>query len=344
VGRKMGTVALFLGAFLIALAALSKFYMYDQLAVVPLNQDATSTAQTAPGADAEYLDAAAGLKITNGPLKNVKAVRGDVEGSKKASKELGKDVAIWDIYDSTDKPTFDFASGETALSATNDRVAFDRNTGEAVSYEDTRSVADGKEVAPGDFKGLYFKFPFDAQKKTYQFWDGTLRKATPAKYVGEGTVKGLKVYKYRQTIAPIKTGTIDVPGSLIDEKASTVTADQIYSSVTDYSVEPVTGVVVWGRTAQDNYLELDGERVLTTTKATLAYTDANVTKNVNDYEGKSKLLAAVKTTVPLGGLILGVILIGLGVFIRRGGRHDSSSAHKDLSDHKRNADGVQLTK
>lgn len=326
-GKKLGTVALFLGAFLIALAALSKFYMYDQLAVVPLNQDTTSMAQTAPGADAEYLDAAAGLKITKGPLKNVKAVRGDVEASKKASEALGKDVAIWDIYDSTDKPTFDFASGETALSATQDRVAFDRNTGQSVSYEDTKSLADGKEVAPGDFKGLYFKFPFGSEKKTYQFWDGTLRKATPAKYVGEGKVKGLKVYKYRQTIAPIKTGTIDVPGSLIDEKATTVTADQIYSSVTDYSVEPVTGVVIWGQTAQDNYLELDGERVLTTTKATLAYTDANVTKNVDDYKGKSKLLAAVKTTVPIGGLILGVVLIGVGLLARK--RHDSGSRKAD---------------
>jgi hypothetical protein len=318
VARKMGTVALFLGAFLIALAALSKFYMYDKLAVVPLNQDTTSVATTAPGADAEYLDAAAGLKITNGPLKNVKVVRGDIAASKQASKDLGKDVAIWDIYDSTDKPSFDFASGETALSAVDDRVAFDRNTGEAVSYKDTKSVADGKEIAPGDFKGLYFKFPFDAQKKTYQFWDGTLRKATPAKYVGDDTLKGLKVYQYEQTIEPVKTGTIDVPGSLVGSKESTVTADQIYSSVTKYSVEPVTGVIIYGQTAQDNYLELNGERVLTTTKATLGYTDANVTKNVNDYKSKSKLLAAVKTTVPLGGLILGIVLIGLGLLTRRG--------------------------
>ncbi len=75
VSRKLGTVALFLGVFLLAVAALSKFYMYDQLAVVPLNQDTTSISETAPGADAEYLDAAAGLKITNGPLKNVKVVR-----------------------------------------------------------------------------------------------------------------------------------------------------------------------------------------------------------------------------------------------------------------------------
>ncbi len=60
------------------------------------------------------------------------------------------------------------------------------------------------------FEGLYFKFPFDTQKKTYQWWDGTLARPPRAKYVGEGTVKGMKVYKFEQVIEPIKTGTIDV--------------------------------------------------------------------------------------------------------------------------------------
>lgn len=324
-GKKLGTVALFLGAFLVALAALSKFYMYDRLAVVPLNQDTTSVSETAPGADAEYLDAAAGLKITNGPLKNVKVVRGDIDASKKASKELGKDIAVWTIYDATDKPTFDFGGGETALSATDDTVAFDRHTGEAVSWKGTKSSTDGETIEPGDFKGLYFKFPFDSQKKTYQFWDGTLRKATPATYVDEGKINGLKVYNYRQTIEPVSTGPITVPGDLVGSKEATVTADQIYSSVSDYSVEPVTGVIIKGQTAQDNYLELDGQRVLTTTKATLAYTQANVDQTVKDYKGKSKLLAAVQTTIPIGGLILGLLLIGAGLFSRRGGRSDEGT-------------------
>ena len=34
-GKKTGTVLLFLGAFLLVIAAMSKFYMYDRLAVVP---------------------------------------------------------------------------------------------------------------------------------------------------------------------------------------------------------------------------------------------------------------------------------------------------------------------
>jgi hypothetical protein len=317
VGKKLGTVALFLGAFLLALAALSKFYMYDQVAIVPLNHEATSVSTTLPGADAEYLDVAAGLKPTTGPLKNTKVIVGNVKEGEKASKELGGDIAVWDIYDCTDTPEFDCGSGETALSATDDRVAFDRNTGEAVDWKGARSDVDGEVIEPGKFKGLYFKFPFDAQKKTYPFWDGTLREATPAKYVGEGKVKGMKVYKYEQTIAPVKTGTIDVPGSLVGSDKATVTADRIYSSVSTYSVDPVTGVILIGQTAQDSYLELDGERALTTTKATLRYTDANVADTVDEFKTKSLLLTAVKTYVPVGGAVLGLVLIGLGLFTRR---------------------------
>jgi hypothetical protein len=324
VAKKLGTVALFVGAFVLALAVLSKFYMYDRLAVVPQNNVSTNTAESAGGNDAEYLNAAEGLVITNGPLKNTKLVTGDVKASKAASKELDRDVAVWNIYDCTAAPSFDCGSGETALSATQDTVAFDRHTGQTVKWSGNEIQTEGKTTKPASFEGLYFKFPFDAQKKTYQFWDGTLNKATPAKYVGEGTVKGMKVYKYRQTIDPVVTGPIDVPGSLVGSAEPTVTADQVYSSVTDYSVDPVTGVVLVGQTAQDNYLEIDGERKLTTTKATLKYTDKTTTDSVDEYKSKAMLLTAVKTWIPIGGGILGVVLLGVGAFLLLGKRSKGS--------------------
>ena len=59
------------------------------------------------------------------------------------------------------------------------------------------------------------------------------------------------------------------------------------------------------------------KRVLTTTKATLKYTDANVTDTVNEFKTKALLLTAVKTYVPFGGGALGLVLIGLGLFTRR---------------------------
>jgi hypothetical protein len=325
VGKKLGTVALFLGAFVLALAVLSKFYMYDRLAVVPLNNETTSISETAPGQDGTYLDIAGGLKIAEAPLKSTRIVSGDVEASKKASDELGKDVAVWKTYVCTAPADFDCSTGETPLSASDEVVAFDRHTGKAVAWKGNTSSSDGETKKDFRFEGQYFKFPFGTEKKTYEFWDGTLNEATPAKYVGEGEVDGLKVLKFKQTIAPVKTGTIDVPGTLVGKPdQTTVTADRIYSNVRTFSVEPVTGVIVVGGEAQDGYLELDGERVLTTTKATLKYTESNTKDTVDEYKPKATLLKAVQTYVPIGGAVLGIVLIVVGLLARRAGSASGS--------------------
>ncbi len=322
-GNKKGTIALFLGAFLLALAGLSKFYVYDRVAVVPLNTQSTSILATAPGADAEYLDVAAGLTTVNGPLQSIQLVVGDVELSKQASKDLGRDVAVWDDYNCTDTPDFDCAGSVTPLSATNDRVAFDVSTGETVAWEGTSAEALGETTSPMSYEGLFYKFPFDTQKQTYQWWNSTLKKATPAKYVGEGKVKGMKVYKFVQTIAPTKTGTIDVPGSLVGSDEATVTADEIYSGVRTFSIEPVTGAPFGVVDTQDTYLEVNGERRATLTKASLGMTDATVQALVDEYGSKVTLLKAVKTWIPIGGSVLGLVLIGLGTMSLRRGRPEA---------------------
>lgn len=316
---KLGIVALFLGAFLLALAALSKFYMYDRLAVVPFNNTSTSISETKPGADADYLDIAA-LEVVSGPLKSTRVVSGDVKQSKAVSKTLGRDVAVWNTYSCTDKPDFDCSAGQTPLSGTTDVVAFDRTTGEAVNWTGATSDSGGEVTDPAGFEGQYFKFPFDTQKQSYEFWDGTLDRATAVEYVGEGEVDGLGVYQFRQTIEPTKTGEIDVPGDLVGEDADTVTADRMYSNVRSFSVEPTTGVILVGGEQQDSFLTVDGERKLTTTKATLGYTDENVQNTVDEYKSKALVLGLVKTTIPLVGLVLGVLLIGLGLLSRRGHR------------------------
>jgi len=303
---------------MLALAALSKFYMYDRLAVAPLNTQATSIAATAPGDDAQYLDVAAGLKIVNGPLKSTQVVTGDVKASKAASKELGRNVAVWDTYSCTATPDFDCSSGETPMSGGAARVAFDTHTGETVAWSGTKSETDGVTTQPAQFEGLYFKFPFDTQKKDYTFWNGTVHKALPVNFLGESKIKGLKVYKFEQKVAPIKVGTIDVPGSLVGSSDATVTADNIYSNTRFFSVEPVTGAIVVAGESPDNYLEVNGERKVTTTKATLSITDAVATKTVNDYKPKAMMLTAIKTWIPVGGTIIGLILLAFGAMARRG--------------------------
>lgn len=312
-GKKTGITALLLGAFLISLAALSKFYMYDRLAVVPFNQVSTSTSATAPGDDAEYLDVEAGLEVVTGPLRSVRVTTGDVELSKEAARDTGKDVAVWNTYSCTDTPDFDCSSGQTPLSATKDLVAFERHSAETVSWDlATSESSDEKFTDP--FEGLYFKFPFKTQKKAYDFWDGTLKQAMPAQFEGEEKIDGLKVYKFVQVIEPVKSGTITVPGALVGEDEASITADRIYSNVRTLYIEPVTGTIIRGGESQDSYLEVDGERRLTTTKATLNYTDEYVAENVKEFSGKARLLNAVDSTIPIVGTLVGVLLLGFGFF------------------------------
>lgn len=326
-GKKLGLVALVLGAFLVLLAGLSRFYMYDRLAVAPDNNETTSISRTAPGNDAEYLDVGAegGPKVITGPLRSTRLVQGNVDLSAKASKKLGRDVAVWDTFTCTDTPDFDCGSGQTPLSSAKDRVAFDAHTGEAVDWRGTSTETGGKK-SRGHFEGLYFKFPFGTEKTDYNFWDGTLQKAAPAVYQGETTLEGLKVYEFKQVIEPTKTGTIDVPGSLVGQDAPTVTADQMYANTRTFMVEPVTGVIVKGGEAQNSFLEINGERKLTTTKATLEYTDAYVKDTVDEYSSKVTLLKAVHSTFPIVGGLVGLVLLALGVVSLGRGKNQKNGA------------------
>lgn len=331
-GKKFGIVVLSLGAFVLVLGLLAKFYMYDRLAVVPLNQSTTSTSETLPGEDAEYLDVDNDLTITNGPLRSVRVVTGDVDLSKEASDELDEDVAVWNSYVCTDTPDFDCRSGQTPLAGSNDTVAFQRNSAETVPWRGSVSEASG-ETYEDPFEGLYFKFPFDTQKKTYQFWDGTLKRAMPAEFEEETEIKGLKVYKFVQEIAPEKSGEISVPGNLANGSADeTIKADRIYSNTRTLYVEPVTGAIIKGGEAQDSYLEVNGERGATTTRATLEYTDDYVQENVDEYKSKSMLLTLIGSTLPLWGTILGLILIVIGaVLFARGSRREDDTANAEYA-------------
>lgn len=322
---KLSMVSIFIGAFLVTAAVLSHAYIYPRIAVVPLSTAQTSIAATAAGDDGEYLDLAA-LAVRTAPLKSDRVVAGDADAGKKASKALGRDVAVWESYSCTDTATFDCSSGETPLSASLDVVAFDRNTGEVVPWSGSRSESNGKTVSPAKVTGLYYKFPFNTQKKDYKFWDSTLNEATTAKYAGEGEVKGLHVYKFTQTIAATKVGEIEVPGTLIGSKAPIVKADRMYAKVRQFSIEPETGVVIVGAQDQDNYLAVDGERKLTTTKASLRFTDERIADSVDEYKGSSALLAILRVKLPVGGLIVGIVFLAVGVIgARRAARPSGST-------------------
>ena len=89
---------------------------------------------------------------------------------------------------------------ERLLSASTDNFATDRRTAEAVD--------DPKYLPPSaeDKEGLINKWPFEAEKKTYQYWDGFAGEAVDATYDRTEDVDGLETYVFKVQVsdAPIE--------------------------------------------------------------------------------------------------------------------------------------------
>ncbi|MGZ5399230.1 MAG: DUF3068 domain-containing protein [Nocardioides sp.] len=315
-GRKTGIALASVGVFLIGVALLARFYAYDELAVVPLDQ---STVSVSEGPDATIFDIATQEEITV-DLVSTRNVVGDVESSEAASEELDRDVAVWETLVFTDEPGAEVTVKNPPRSGTHDRVAFDRNTGEAIACCDTytSSTADidsGKGIRePIDFEGLYYKFPFRAEQKTYQFWDGSLKAAADIEYQETESIDGLEVYRYVQVIEPTDVGDIEAPASVfgIDEEGD-VTLDRIYSNTRTLWIEPETGVIIRGQEDQLSVAEYEGEEVATLTDVVIGYNSDTISENVETYSSLATQLKAIRFWVPLLGGILGVLLLIMGV-------------------------------
>src|SRR4029450_6603598 len=203
---------------------------------------------------------------------------------------------------------------------------FDNEAGK--DFADDKGPAEGRPAFEGH-KGLVLKFPFDTQKKTYQFWELNTRKAWPIDYKGEEKTQGLNTYKFVQEIPTTKISEIEgVPRSALKLPGQGgVTVERDYKSTRTIWVEPVTGAIIKAADKQYSTLQYQGEARAIATDATFTYTDATVTKNVRggkepdgrdggDYKSKATQLTLIKSTVPLVTLILGIVLLAVAAFLQ----------------------------
>lgn len=288
-----------LGVFLVAGALLLRFYVMPSLLVTPIDQFAESFA---PGTGTAFNPKTL-TEEKDVDLVAHRTLRGDVAAS-------SKKVGVWD-----ESLILEKADG-TLVNAALDRVAWDRKTGEAVNCcgENVEGDTSVKH------KGLSYKFPFHTKKQTYQFFDVTARKAYPITYKGSENILGLTVYRFSQGIAPVQTGTADVPGDLIGEQGVTVQATQWYANVRTVWVEPLTGVIVKGQEKlHQTFRNSAGEDKVTLADVTLTF-DARTQKQQADLakDGRKKAFL-VGVLAPLGLGVVGLILIGLaaGTIARR---------------------------
>lgn len=310
----LGLIAL--GAFLVVLAPMVRWYAYPRIAVAPAAQRSTTTLV---GPDATIFDLSTLKEITTDLTTTVRTL-GDTE----ASAAAGGDTVVWMNSTTTRSSDGVIRSQEV------ERLAFDARTGEAVNCCG-EYISDQPDVNTAvKHEGLVVKFPFATEKKTYDFWDGTLRAAVPIDYAGTTSVDGVSVYRFQQTIPRTQVGTTEVPASLLGlEGSGSVQAAEMYSNVRTLWVEPNTGVIIKRAESQDNTLDYGGQPRITTTRVTTGYDDATVKKFADEYGSQGRLLHLVRSVIPQVLFVLGLILMAGGAVLgRRPMRH---SPDKDRS-------------
>lgn len=312
-------IIMFVGAFILTMGLLFRFYAYPQLAVVPTDQNTTQIVQDP---EAEFFDAD-NLEPGKGELTTTARIIGDPEASEAASEESGKDIAVWNSGQVSDNNDDNWP-----MDATTEVLVFDRHTGLAVNC---CGESKGGEEVKRD--GLLVKFPFDAKKvDTYKWWDSTVGKSFPVKYEGEEDLQGMTAYKYTMEVPTTKYSSRELPGSLFggSPTSDAVDADRYYSNKRTFWVDPVTGVVLDRVEEQKQEFRHDG-KTLNALETTSSFSKETVDGNVEDYKSQSALLKMVHTTLPLIFAILGILLLLTGlvlsILIGRRSRLDEQPAY-----------------
>ena len=322
--RVVGLILLALGVAMLVLAPLLKFYVLPSAAKTPVDQYTESTS------DVQFEQLLVPSLVAAGDPdpyeRNVAAtqsvfVRGDVPASEQPEAQ-SQDLAVFDYFQRVNND----ATGELITAGTA-RYAFDRVTSELVDCCGA-SVDDEPVNMTGSI--LPVKFPFDVQQQDYQVFNTSLKGPATFSFQGEEEKFGVNTYVFKSEVPPTEVGDLEVPTSALpgedeDAEGSTVLAE-MYSVVSTYWIEPVTGQIVAGESTEDSTFDLDGEPVLTKAK----YTGTNGTQEgADDIAALAGTVTLLGTTAPLVLGVLGIVLIVIGLLLLRGGKGDEGAAARD---------------
>lgn len=287
----IGWVLLALGTFLVVIGLMAAIWAPGQVKRTPLDTDST----TRLAGTADKLNPGTG-EVESLQVKATSVTKADSEHSDDEVIVFVSSTCL--VIDEGDVPDcVDADDPEKRLvSASTDVFATDRSDGTAVNGSYVPPSAEEKE-------GLVNKWPFDAEKKTYPYWDGMLGQAVDAEYDGTETIDGLETYRYHVLIE--------------EESAEVVTdVDGVYSQDKYIWIDPVTGAII--NQTQHEVRELtDGSTLL---DMQLDFTEDQVSANAEDAKDNGGLLTLLTKTVPLIGLIGGVLALLVGAFLVFAGR------------------------
>lgn len=303
VRRSLGILLVLIGVFGIAMAILLPTVVVAKSKKTPLDLKIT---QVSSG-QAKIYDAATG-ETSDVEVRATRKVHSDSAASDSDNTTVDESLCI--VIVKGDTPNCLKSTDPRFLKFSTDRVTTDRKTGEAVHVAAWNENVDGNTSVRHE--GMAYKFPIDTEKKTYQFFSPDLAKAFPAKYVGEDTIRGLKVYKFE-----CKTGSnpYKVQG----------TFDGHYTDTRTVWVEPRTGAILNGEEHQiQTILDKRTNKTITALDARFKFTKGAIDYQSNFAQGKIDDLKLAQVWGPIIAGVVGVLaLVGAFLLLRgRRGRSD----------------------
>jgi hypothetical protein len=311
-------ILLGLGTFLLVLAPLLAWYVTPRAALNPINIDQTAVYRgTGSVFDTEQVKTVPDQRITV-----TQRVRGNVEDS-----ERSDGAAVWDVTTTVDTDkSLPASDPHDALEFVPHRWVMDRKTTKPVHCCGEKPYIEGE---------AYLKFPFDVQRRSYQWWDNSLGSTVTLRYQGTKKVQGYTGYRFTGTVAPAKVGTRLVPGTIVDQPGRPqVLAEEWYSNHgIELVVDQRTGRVVYAQVGPKRTLRAPGAKkdaVVLLDSQKIAFTTATQKEAVRLAKRDSGQLRAVGVALPIGAAVAGFVLAAVGgVLVVRGRRRPEST---DMSD------------
>lgn len=287
-----------LGAFLVVFGLLLRFYTAPRLIAAPPGFDITIDL-VAPGAT--YFNESALTTEHDATLTYNEVIRGDAADGTAT-------IAVWDEF-----TVLEDLKRNVQLIATFQRTGFNRRTGELTNCCGA-SVNDDTQVRQ-DGIGVAF-WPIGTEKTTYQVYDTNTERAWPAAYSGTDIVQGLLTYRFTQRIpATVVQQMPDVPTSLLGlpGPSRNVVADRTFQASNTFWVDPRTGVPI---KAEERILSVlrgpGGQGRLLAADADLTMSPASQRALAAVARQNAANITTLRQTGPLGGLVLGALLLLAG--------------------------------
>jgi hypothetical protein len=316
--RVFGALLVGIAVLSIVLAILLPTFVVPNAKKTPLDLDITLRSN----GTAMILNAATG-KMDQHSLRATRIVRSDSAYSDSTNTTVNESLCIV-IDDAPDTPDCVPSSDARLLSLTTDRVTTNRKSAEAVN-----DVAKYRTDVNGNPKilheGMAYKWPIDAKKQTYKFFQPDIGKAFDAEYVGTeklDTYKGVTLYKYVCKTG-VQTTYSDGSDFLVNG-----TFKGTYDDTRTVWVEPKTGAIIKGEEIQTQTIlptSTDGEPTVAL-QATLTFDNASQKFQANFAKKKIDELKRAQVYAPIGLGIIGLLAaVGAALLLLTKGRPGSHS-------------------